>query len=189
MEFQDLEVVFYERDIYGNPKHEYLYPNIVGNFFTRALCCYITYKGFVAYIWKNSDKATLDSWEFVPNFSVDYMKKDELGKPIHSAPFWEKNLSEVVEIIKEKLKEEIESLQEQYKTCFDGFEKRGTKLGELMMENVKLRNKTRLQEVLEWLDKTTVDDTDCCGHPVISFTCFDSKEQMLQSFKKQFNIE
>ena len=104
MEFQDLEVVFYERDIYGNPKHEYLYPNIVGNFFTRALCCYITYKGFVAYIWKNSDKATLDSWEFVPNFSVDYMKKDELGKPIHSAPFWEKNLSEVVEIIKEKLK-------------------------------------------------------------------------------------
>lgn len=88
-----------------------------------------------------------------------------------------------------KLKEEIESLQEQYKTCFDGFEKRGTKLGELMMENVKLRNKTRLQEVLEWLDKTTVDDTDCCGHPVISFTCFDSKEQMLQSFKKQFNIE
>ena len=39
-----------------------------------------------------------------------------------------------------ELKEEIESLQEQYNTCFDGFTKRGTKLGELMKENVKLRN-------------------------------------------------
>ena len=105
MEFQDLEVIYYERDKYGNPKHNYLYPNIAGNFFTRELLCYITYKGFVAYIWKNSDKVNPNSWEFVPNFSVDYMKKDELGKPIHSAPFWEKNLSEIVEIIKEKLKE------------------------------------------------------------------------------------
>ena len=43
------------------------------------------------------------------------------------------------EEIKE-LKEEIESLQEQYNICFDGFTKRGTKLGELMKENVKLRN-------------------------------------------------
>jgi hypothetical protein len=43
------------------------------------------------------------------------------------------------EEIKE-LKEEIESLQEQYNTCFDGFTKRGTKMGELMKENVKLRN-------------------------------------------------
>ena len=33
------------------------------------------------------------------------MKKDELGKPIYSAPFWEKSLLEVIQIVKEKLKE------------------------------------------------------------------------------------
>lgn len=43
------------------------------------------------------------------------------------------------EEIKE-LKEEIESLKEQYNSCFDGFSKRGTKLGELIKENVKLSN-------------------------------------------------
>lgn len=43
------------------------------------------------------------------------------------------------EEIKE-LKEEIESLKEQYNSCFEGFSKRGTKLGELMKENVKLNN-------------------------------------------------
>ena len=43
------------------------------------------------------------------------------------------------EEIKE-LKEEIESLKENEKELFDGFKKRGTKLGELMKENVKLRN-------------------------------------------------
>lgn len=40
-----------------------------------------------------------------------------------------------------ELKEEIESLQEQYKSCFNGFVKRGTKLGELMKENVELKKK------------------------------------------------
>lgn len=43
------------------------------------------------------------------------------------------------EEIKE-LKEEIESLKEQYNSCFEGFSKRGTKLRELMKENVKLSN-------------------------------------------------
>lgn len=43
------------------------------------------------------------------------------------------------EEIKE-LKEEIESLKEQYNSCFDGFSKRGTKLKELLKENVKLSN-------------------------------------------------
>jgi hypothetical protein len=45
------------------------------------------------------------------------------------------------------------------------------------------------KEVLEWLDKTTIDGADCCGHPIVSFTYFDSKEQMFQSFKERFNIE
>ena len=45
-----------------------------------------------------------------------------------------------------------------------------------------------LQEVLDWLDKITIDDADGCGHPVVSFTSFDYKEQMLQSFKRHFNI-
>ena len=43
------------------------------------------------------------------------------------------------EEIKE-LKEEIESMKENEKELFEGFKKRGTKLAELMKENVKLRN-------------------------------------------------
>lgn len=39
-----------------------------------------------------------------------------------------------------ELKENLGSLQEQYDSLFEGFKKRGTKLGELMKENVKLRN-------------------------------------------------
>lgn len=67
------------------------------------------------------------------------------------------------EEIKE-LKEEIESLQEQYNTCFDGFTKRGAKLGELMKENVKLRNswisvEDRLPEKLE---------NDCASYYVLT---------------------
>lgn len=47
----------------------------------------------------------------------------------------------------------------------------------------------KLQEVLEWLDKLTIDDGDGCGHPIVSFIGFDYKEQMIQSFKERFNIE
>jgi hypothetical protein len=46
-----------------------------------------------------------------------------------------------------------------------------------------------LKEVLKWLDETTIDDADGCGHPIVSFIGFDNKEQMLQSFKERFNIE
>jgi hypothetical protein len=52
-----------------------------------------------------------------------------------------------------------------------------------------MADKTMLQEVLKWLDKLTIDDADCCGHPIVSFTYFESKEQMFQSFKERFNIE
>lgn len=45
-----------------------------------------------------------------------------------------------------------------------------------------------LQEVLEWLDKLTIDDADCCGHSIVSFTYFESKEEIFQSFKERFNI-
>lgn len=33
MQHEDLEVIYYEKDKYGNPKYNYLYPNIAGNFF------------------------------------------------------------------------------------------------------------------------------------------------------------
>jgi hypothetical protein len=52
-----------------------------------------------------------------------------------------------------------------------------------------LGRKEAYKEVLEWLDKTTIDDADGCGHPIISFIGFDYKEQMLQLFKERFNIE
>lgn len=46
----------------------------------------------------------------------------------------------------------------------------------------------QIQEVIEWLDKITIDDADGCGHPIVSFISFDYKEQMLRSFKNHFNI-
>jgi hypothetical protein len=54
---------------------------------------------------------------------------------------------------------------------------------------INLGREEALKEVLAWLDKLTIDDADCCGHPIVSFTYFESKEQMFQSFKERFNIE
>lgn len=50
-------------------------------------------------------------------------------------------------------------------------------------------DKTMLEEVLYWLEDVTIDDADGWGHPIVSFIGFDNKEQMLQSFKEQFNID
>ena len=50
-------------------------------------------------------------------------------------------------------------------------------------------DETMLKEVLYWLEDTTIDDADGCDHPIVSFTCFDNKEQMIQSFKERFNIK
>lgn len=57
------------------------------------------------------------------------------------------------------------------------------------IEGAQWADKTILQEVLEWLEKITIDDADGCGHPIVSFISFDYKEQLLQSFKERFNIE
>lgn len=46
-----------------------------------------------------------------------------------------------------------------------------------------------LKEVLEWLEDATMDNADGCDYPIVSFTCVESKEEMLQSFKDRFNIE
>jgi hypothetical protein len=47
-----------------------------------------------------------------------------------------------------------------------------------------------LNEVLEWLEKLTIDDYNGDDYPIVSFTYyFESKEEMLQSFKERFNIE
>lgn len=47
-----------------------------------------------------------------------------------------------------------------------------------------------LKEVLEWLEKLTIDDYDGDDYPIVSFTYyFESKAEMLQSFKERFNIE
>ena len=60
------------------------------------------------------------------------------------------------------------------------------------MDKIALKLQERLeilQEVLEWLDKLTIDDADCYGHSIVSFTYFESKEEMFRSFKERFNIE
>lgn len=53
---------------------------------------------------------------------------------------------------------------------------------------INLGREEAYKEVLEWLDKLTIDDADCCGHSIISFTYFENKEQMFLSFKERFNI-
>jgi hypothetical protein len=58
-----------------------------------------------------------------------------------------------------------------------------------IQKDINLGREETLKEVLEWLDETTIDDADGCGHPIISFLRFDSKEEMLQAFKERFNIE
>lgn len=50
-------------------------------------------------------------------------------------------------------------------------------------------DETMLKEVLYWLEDTAIDDADGCNNPIVSFIGFESKEQMLQSFKERFNIE
>ena len=46
-----------------------------------------------------------------------------------------------------------------------------------------------LKEVLEWLENGTIDHSDEYADPIVAFTIFDNKKQMLQSFKERFNIE
>jgi hypothetical protein len=58
-----------------------------------------------------------------------------------------------------------------------------------LQKAINLGREEALKEVLDWLDETTIDDADGCGHPIISFIGFDYKEQMLQLFKERFNIE
>ena len=60
--------------------------------------------------------------------------------------------------------------------------------GKAFIAGAEWADKTMLQKVLEWLEEMTIDDADGCGHPVVSFTSFDYKEAMLQSFKERFNI-
>lgn len=57
-----------------------------------------------------------------------------------------------------------------------------------LQKAINLGRREALKEVLEWLDKLTIDDADCCGHPIVSFTYFESKEQMFQSFKERFSL-
>lgn len=54
---------------------------------------------------------------------------------------------------------------------------------------INLGRREALKEVLYWLEDATIDDSDGCDYPIVSFTCFESKEEMLQAFKERFNIE
>jgi hypothetical protein len=53
---------------------------------------------------------------------------------------------------------------------------------------INLGREEALKEVLYWLEDATIDDADGCDCPIVSFTCCDNKEEMLQSFKERFNI-
>ena len=79
--------------------------------------------------------------------------------------------------------EQIESMADNY------YEDHIIKSSDDFIASAQWADKTMLKEVLKWLEETTIDDADGCGHPIVSFTYFESKEEMLQSFKEQFNIE
>lgn len=57
------------------------------------------------------------------------------------------------------------------------------------IEGAEWADETILKEVIEWLDDGTIDHSDEYADPIVAFTIFDNKEQMLQSFKDRFNIE
>lgn len=54
---------------------------------------------------------------------------------------------------------------------------------------INLGRKEALKEVLYWLEDATIDGVDGYDYPIVSFTCVDNKEEMLQSFKERFNVE
>lgn len=54
---------------------------------------------------------------------------------------------------------------------------------------INLGKREALKEVIEWLDETTIDDTDGYGHPIVSFIGFEYRERMIQLFKERFNID
>lgn len=58
-----------------------------------------------------------------------------------------------------------------------------------LQKAINLGKREALKEVLYWLEDATIDDADGCDYPIVSFTCCDNKEEMLQSFKERFNIE
>lgn len=57
------------------------------------------------------------------------------------------------------------------------------------IEGAKWADKTILQEVLEWLENKTIDNSDDFGHPIVSFINFENKKEIIQAFKERFNIK
>lgn len=58
-----------------------------------------------------------------------------------------------------------------------------------LQKAINLGREEALKEVLYWLEDETIDHSDEYADPIVAFTIFDNKEQMLQSFKERFNIE
>ena len=58
-----------------------------------------------------------------------------------------------------------------------------------LQKAINLGREEALKEVLEWLENRTIDHSDEYADPIVTFTIFDNKKQMLQSFKERFNIE
>ena len=58
-----------------------------------------------------------------------------------------------------------------------------------LQKAINLGKQEALKEVLYWLEDGTIDHSDEYADPIVAFTIFDNKEQMLQSFKERFNIE
>ena len=64
---------------------------------------------------------------------------------------------------------------------------------ERLQKAINLGREEALKEVLKWLDENFyTSDIECADRYLPEYVLngnFESKEQMLQSFKKQFNIE
>ena len=58
-----------------------------------------------------------------------------------------------------------------------------------LQKAINLGREEAYKEVLDWLNEVTLDGDDGCDHSMVYFTAFDYKEEMLQSFKKRFNVE
>lgn len=90
-------------DIYGYPKkikYKRPYPC---NFFTRQFLGYAVNEDntICIFIDFNSDKTTVNSFEFVPNYSLSVCKilEDNTCSEISEEPLWLKSITEVINYI------------------------------------------------------------------------------------------
>ena len=90
-------------DEYGYPKEMKYKRPYPCNFFTKKFLGYAVNEDntICIFIDFNSDKTTVNSWEFIPNYSLSVCKilEDNICSEISGEPLWLKSIAEVMDYI------------------------------------------------------------------------------------------